>query len=50
MSTQGGYGIPLTLVAEAERKHFRLLELPAEILALLTSESPPMQVDMISVK
>ncbi|QIW99189.1 hypothetical protein AMS68_004707 [Peltaster fructicola] len=41
MSTQTEDGIPLSFVAEHDRKHFRLLELPPEILTLLISDTPP---------
>ncbi|KAK4494128.1 hypothetical protein PRZ48_014426 [Zasmidium cellare] len=35
-------GIPITILPESDLQHFRLLELPAELLALVTSESPPL--------
>jgi len=41
MSTQGDAGIPLSLLAEDQQQSFRLLELPAELLKLLTSDNPP---------
>jgi hypothetical protein len=42
MSSRANYGIPVTLRREADQEHFRLLELPPNLLALLTSENPPM--------
>lgn len=41
MSTQADSGIPLSLLPEEQHQSFRLLELPPELLALLTSENPP---------
>jgi hypothetical protein len=41
MSTQSDAGIPLSLLAEDRQQSFRLLELPAELLKLLTSDHPP---------
>jgi len=41
MSTQRDAGIPLSLLAEDHQQSFRLLELPAELLNLLTSDNPP---------
>jgi hypothetical protein len=41
MSTQGDAGIPLSLLAEDRQHPFRLLELPPELLKLLTSDNPP---------
>lgn len=41
MSTQSDAGIPLSLLAEDHQQSFRLLELPAELLKLLTSDNPP---------
>ena len=41
MSTQGDAGIPLSLLAEDRQQSFRLLELPPELLKLLTSDNPP---------
>lgn len=41
MATQGDAGIPLSLLAEDQQQSFRLLELPAELLKLLTSDNPP---------
>lgn len=42
MATQVDAGIPLSLLAEDRQQSFRLLELPSELLALLTSDNPPM--------
>lgn len=41
MSTQDADGIPFELRTEEEFEHYRLLELPAELLSFLTSENPP---------
>lgn len=42
MSTQqAGRGHPVTVLPESSLQHVRLLELPAELLALVTSETPP---------
>ncbi|OQO00111.1 hypothetical protein B0A48_13897 [Cryoendolithus antarcticus] len=41
MSTQSSTGIPVSLLAEAQHQHFRLLELPPELLEVLTSANPP---------
>lgn len=42
MSTQDESGIEFSVVPEENQQHFRLLELPAELLAVLTSENAPM--------
>ncbi|OQO09489.1 hypothetical protein B0A48_04890 [Cryoendolithus antarcticus] len=41
MSTQGDAGTPISLLAEEQHQHFRLLELPPELLEILTSANPP---------
>ncbi|KAK4544436.1 hypothetical protein LTR36_004327 [Oleoguttula mirabilis] len=41
MSTQDESGIAFSLLPEEGQQHFRLLELPPELLSLLTSDSPP---------
>ncbi|KAF7186477.1 hypothetical protein HII31_12179 [Pseudocercospora fuligena] len=42
MSTQNrDAGVPITVLPESDLQHVRLLELPPELLALLTGESPP---------
>ena len=48
MSTQEGLAIELSVLPEENQDHFRLLELPAEILSLLTSEQPPVSVASFS--
>lgn len=42
-------GIPVSILPESDLRHFRLLELPAELLALVTSESPPMWVQLNAI-
>lgn len=41
MSTQDETGVPFSVVPEEDQQRFRLLELPPELLAFLTSEKPP---------
>ncbi|KAK5121414.1 hypothetical protein LTR85_005246 [Meristemomyces frigidus] len=41
MSTQNGSGIAFSILPEEGQQHFRLLELPPELLSLLTSNDPP---------
>jgi hypothetical protein len=41
MSTQEDAGMPLSLLPEDKQHSFRLLELPPELLHLLTSDNPP---------
>jgi len=41
MSTQADAGISLSLLPEDSQQSFRLLELPPELLTLLTSDNPP---------
>ncbi|KAK6430116.1 hypothetical protein LTR95_013734 [Oleoguttula sp. CCFEE 5521] len=41
MSTQSSAGIPVSLLPEEQHQHFRLLELPPELLEILTSANPP---------
>lgn len=41
MSTQDSDGIAFSILSEDNQQHFRLLELPAELLGLLTSNDPP---------
>ncbi|KXT00490.1 hypothetical protein AC578_4062 [Pseudocercospora eumusae] len=42
MSTQHRHaGLPITVLPESDLQHVRLLELPPELLALLTGECPP---------
>jgi len=41
MATQNEDGIPLSLLSKDQQQTFRLLELPPELLTLLTSENPP---------
>lgn len=41
MSRQDESGIAFSILPEDGRQHFRLLELPAELLDLLTSDNPP---------
>jgi len=41
MSTQADAGISLSLLPEDNQQSFRLLELPPELLNLLTSDNPP---------
>jgi hypothetical protein len=42
MSTQHEPGVEFAIVPEESRQHFRLLELPPDLLSLITSENPPM--------
>lgn len=49
MSTQEGSGIEFSIVPEENQEHLRLLELPADLLNILTSENPPMFVFSVSV-
>jgi len=42
MATQNEDGIPLSLLSKDQQQTFRLLELPPELLTLITSENPPM--------
>ena len=44
MATQDESGIEFSIVSEESQQHFRLLELPKELLSLLTSENAPMYV------
>lgn len=44
MSTQYDGGIDFSIVSESDQQHFRLLELPAELLQVITSKDPPMFV------
>ncbi|KAM0717341.1 hypothetical protein Q7P37_007193 [Cladosporium fusiforme] len=41
MSTQADSGIPLSLLPEERHQPFRLLELPPDLLSVLTSKNPP---------
>lgn len=41
MSTQNAPGIEFAIVPEGSRQHFRLLELPPDLLSVITSENPP---------
>jgi hypothetical protein len=41
MATQEDAGISLALLPEDKQHSFRLLELPPELLSLLTSDNPP---------
>ena len=41
MSTQDESGVGFEILPEESQQHFRLLELPPELLALLTSENAP---------
>ncbi|KAI6904756.1 hypothetical protein KC318_g18979, partial [Hortaea werneckii] len=40
MSTQAHDGIPFSLLPEEKYEHCRLLELPPELLGILTADSP----------
>ena len=41
MSTQAEPGIEFAIASEQDRQHFRLLELPRDLLSLITSDDPP---------
>lgn len=41
-------GIHVSILPENDLQHFRLLELPPELLALVTSETPPVWVQLKS--
>lgn len=41
MSSQDASGIDFAVLPESQQHHFRLLELPPELLELLTSDNPP---------
>lgn len=43
MDSQLESGVAVVLHDEADREHFRLLELPADLLGLITSDDPPRQ-------
>lgn len=41
MATQDAAGIDFSILPAGQQEHFRLLELPPELLGLLTSEDAP---------
>lgn len=41
MSTQDASGLEFSILPEDQQQQFRLLELPPELLELLTSENAP---------
>jgi len=48
MSTQNENGTVFSILPEESQQHFRLLELPLEILSVLTSDNPATYDAMIT--
>lgn len=42
MSTQGDSGMEISVLREDKQEYFQLLELPAELLEIITSQNSPM--------
>jgi len=42
MSTQGDIGMEISVLREDKQEYFQLLELPAELLEIITSQNSPM--------
>lgn len=47
MSTQDQSDTPFSILPEEQQQHLRLLELPPELLSILTQDNPPTYVNVV---